>query len=648
MQVNGQTLPLYPQPPADPDLRPADALLRESTPCQSQYSAETQHEQICSAMARHGYYPACIDGDEERGRVTTRAGYQRIKARVTKGLTEAVFVFHSSRLGRDASERLKLQRELKKLRVPIYSCQQGEIRADVVGGVYALMDEQFSVDLAFKIKNAMPQAVKAGRYPTRTPVGYKRQWPQGEDAKYDRKSRPEMVKDEHYGPLVQDIFRKYGEEGWTIRAIVGWLNSQVDRYPNPNSESGKWNIGWVCRMLRMRVYVGEIEWGKEKNGYYENYDGPVLRSGEGDCGPARHDALIERPLWEAVQARLANEEPRRTTVTRKGRRPAVLSGILVCRSCGGPMRALHTTPDGRGTSWGQYVCVARERKQSDCSEPDCSMRAADAAVLREVARLVPGRPWEPSAPGDLAVQDSHAAERARLEAQVASARREVERNIRLLKLVDDPDEETLAAFRRDNRQLSDQIKTLQAQLEALPRTTVEPITIVKLHAELAGTDLAQEIARAQEQGDVLRLRRLVGDTVQSARIVERRPGGGKTRWARAEVIWTDQVSRLLEHGYLLLAAPAEAPEATSVAERMRRYRARRRAAKAEQSLDGLLSVDQAAQELGMTPGGLRSAIVRGVITPVRLAAYPRRAFLTPQEVERYRAQHLGRRGRRPT
>jgi DNA invertase Pin-like site-specific DNA recombinase len=150
-------------------------------------SLTTQHQQIVAAMAKHGFYPACIDGDEQRGRVTTRAGYQRIKARVAKGLTEAVFVFHNSRLGRDASERLALQRELKKLRVPIFSCQQGEIRADLIGGVHVLMDEQFSIDLAYKIKNAMPNAVKNGLYPARTPTGYKRVWPQ--DQAYARKGR---------------------------------------------------------------------------------------------------------------------------------------------------------------------------------------------------------------------------------------------------------------------------------------------------------------------------------------------------------------------------------------------------------------------------------------------------------------------------
>src|SRR2546423_3383604 len=265
MQLNGQILPLFPPAPSDPPLRPADALLRESTAGQSQYSPTTQHEQIVAAMAKHGFYPSCIDGDEQRGRVTSRPGYQRIKARVAQGLTEAVFVFHSSRLGRDASERLALQWELKKLRVPIYSAQQGELRADLVGGVYALMDEQFSVDLAYKVKNALPNAVKNGMYPARTPLGYKRVWPQ--DAPYKRKQPGLMVPDERYAPLVQQVFAKYGRQGWTMRSIVRWLNEQVATYPNPQSPSGVWALERVSHILHNPVYTGVIEWGKTKAGY---------------------------------------------------------------------------------------------------------------------------------------------------------------------------------------------------------------------------------------------------------------------------------------------------------------------------------------------------------------------------------------------
>jgi hypothetical protein len=87
-------------------------------------------------------------------------------------------------------------------------------------------------------------------------------------------------------------------------------------------------------MLRKTVYVGQIVWGQTKTGYYDHYDGPVLRSGEGDCGPARHEALIERPLWDAVQMRLANEDER----------PCGHSASALCAGGPAPTSATHGTP----------------------------------------------------------------------------------------------------------------------------------------------------------------------------------------------------------------------------------------------------------------------------------------------------------------
>jgi excisionase family DNA binding protein len=60
-------------------------------------------------------------------------------------------------------------------------------------------------------------------------------------------------------------------------------------------------------------------------------------------------------------------------------------------------------------------------------------------------------------------------------------------------------------------------------------------------------------------------------------------------------------------------------------------------------LDDYLTVDEAAQELGLTPPAIRRAIMRGLIEPKRLG---RRTNLIPRaQVEEYRAKHRGRTGR---
>ena len=58
----------------------------------------------------------------------------------------------------------------------------------------------------------------------------------------------------------------------------------------------------------------------------------------------------------------------------------------------------------------------------------------------------------------------------------------------------------------------------------------------------------------------------------------------------------------------------------------------------------LVTVARAAEELGVSPDTVRSAIMRGHITPERLDG---RTNLVPRtEIERYRRERLGQRGKR--
>jgi hypothetical protein len=58
----------------------------------------------------------------------------------------------------------------------------------------------------------------------------------------------------------------------------------------------------------------------------------------------------------------------------------------------------------------------------------------------------------------------------------------------------------------------------------------------------------------------------------------------------------------------------------------------------------LFTVAEAAEMLSLSPSSVRYAIARGVIKPV--AVHPRLNAVPRSEIERYRREHLGRRGRR--
>jgi hypothetical protein len=59
-------------------------------------------------------------------------------------------------------------------------------------------------------------------------------------------------------------------------------------------------------------------------------------------------------------------------------------------------------------------------------------------------------------------------------------------------------------------------------------------------------------------------------------------------------------------------------------------------------IDDLVTVRDAAAELGVTPDALRNAVARGLLEPVRVGA--RFNLLPRDQIERYRQHHLRRRG----
>jgi excisionase family DNA binding protein len=61
-------------------------------------------------------------------------------------------------------------------------------------------------------------------------------------------------------------------------------------------------------------------------------------------------------------------------------------------------------------------------------------------------------------------------------------------------------------------------------------------------------------------------------------------------------------------------------------------------------VENYVTVSEAAQELGVSPATIRGAIMRRHITPVQL--HKRTNLIPRSEIERYRRERLGRRGKR--
>jgi hypothetical protein len=64
------------------------------------------------------------------------------------------------------------------------------------------------------------------------------------------------------------------------------------------------------------------------------------------------------------------------------------------------------------------------------------------------------------------------------------------------------------------------------------------------------------------------------------------------------------------------------------------------------ALENYLTIAETARRLGLSTWGVRTAIQEGRLTVVRLDETSRTKLIAVEEVERYAAEHLGRRGKR--
>jgi site-specific DNA recombinase len=223
-------------------LRPDQALeaagyIRVSLKRQAEgHSPEVQRQAIERLAKQEGYVLALVEEDHERGSKVTRAGYQRIIESVRAGTTHAVIVFMFDRWGRDGAEWLTRAREFERLGVPIISVQEGRDEGGLMRFMRAGMAEEYSRQLAKRVRPNKEDSAGKGVHQGRTPLGYKRVYPPAIDAR--RRPPAALVPDPVYAPIVQLIFQRYAEGGWSHRRIVDSFNRDPTMPRRPRCGTG--------------------------------------------------------------------------------------------------------------------------------------------------------------------------------------------------------------------------------------------------------------------------------------------------------------------------------------------------------------------------------------------------------------------------
>lgn len=332
------------------------AYARYSSDSQREASLEDQLRNCREFAARQGWpAPEVFSDSAITGARTDRPGYRKLIDRAHE--FAVVLVDDLTRLGRDNVELQMVLRRLKFAGGRVIAIADGvdtaREDAKLNAGLRGLMGELYLDDLAKKTHRGLKGRALAGASAGGLPYGYR-----------VTETGQRAIREDQ-AAIVRRIFAEYAD-GMTPRAIAAALN----REGIPAPRGGTWTMNAIRADVRRGIgilgnpiYIGQQVWNRShwikhpETGRRVRQERPesewIVREAPGL-------AIVERDTWDAVQARVRGV--RHASPASPGR-PAkhVLSGILRCGECGGPMVVIDRYRYGCARAKDRGTCSSRLR-----------------------------------------------------------------------------------------------------------------------------------------------------------------------------------------------------------------------------------------------------------------------------------------------
>jgi hypothetical protein len=284
-------------------------------------------------------------------------------ADIAAGRVDTVVVYKIDRLTRSLTDFAKIVEIFDKRSASFVSVTQqfntttsmGRLTLNVLLSFAQFEREVIGERIRDKIAASKRKGMWMGGVP---PLGYRVQ---------DRK----LVMIDSEAEIVRSIFRRYAELG-SVRFLKAELEAQGINSKSWTSASGRlvggkpFSRGALYLMLQNRTYLGQIVHNEE------SYLG-------------EHEPIIDRPLWDAVQAQFASNTAQRTDGG-KTRQPSLLAGMLFDGD-GNRMTPSHAV--NKGTRYRYYV--SRSLITKDPTEDSAGLRVPAAEIEQRVTSRV--RRW---------------------------------------------------------------------------------------------------------------------------------------------------------------------------------------------------------------------------------------------------------------
>lgn len=176
--------------------------------------------------------------------------------------------------------------------------------------------------------------------------------------------------DPERAPIVKMVFEMYAG-GTSASHIAKTLRSMGIT----TADGGKWVTSSVKAMLTNDHYIGMVHWNRRKTVKLVE-GGEVIatrpRSADFLVYPGKHPAIIEKELWDAVQAIRGKLPP----VKEKAKNANPFAGLVFCR-CGSRMSRRQYMKDGIERCSPRLLC----ENQTECGTASCTLSEFTEAVI---------------------------------------------------------------------------------------------------------------------------------------------------------------------------------------------------------------------------------------------------------------------------
>ena len=268
-----------------------------------------------------------------------RPELNRLMTDAKAGKFEAVCAEALDRLSRGFAHMPLLFEQLKTHNVQIITVNEQEVDEFRVG-FGAILNSQYLKELSNKTRRGMAGNINAGRAASGITYGYRKVH------KLDQKG--EMINGLRdicpiTGPIVTRIFEELAM-GKSARAIASSLNA--DNIPSPSG--AKWSANTITGNRQRgtgiqynQLYIGFMIWNR--NSFTRNPETGKRTSTVNDPSEwVIHESpdlrIIPQELWDQVHAIADENRPKQTHKRKRHKR--LLSGLLTCGQCGGPMTSV--------------------------------------------------------------------------------------------------------------------------------------------------------------------------------------------------------------------------------------------------------------------------------------------------------------------